>query len=139
VKYAGFSLVEVMVAILVLGIALVGLTHGIATALGSTKESELQTTAALFAAGRIELVRAEGLLVDGESEGECGEGLSLYRWRQTIRSAEIDGLHDITVTVESSASGRSIYELRTLLFEIPTDSTTKDKDSKTRKKENRKK
>ena len=47
---SGFSLIEVMVAILILGIALVGLTQGISTALGSSKESELQTTAAAFGA-----------------------------------------------------------------------------------------
>ena len=47
----GFSLVEVMVAVLILGVALAGLTEGITTALSSNKESELQTTAALIAAG----------------------------------------------------------------------------------------
>jgi len=41
---AGFSLIEVMVAIFDPGIALAGLTTGITTALGSSKESELQTT-----------------------------------------------------------------------------------------------
>ena len=56
---AAFSLVEVMVAIVILAIALTGLTQGITTALGSSKESELQTTAALFAAGQIELLRAQ--------------------------------------------------------------------------------
>jgi prepilin-type N-terminal cleavage/methylation domain-containing protein len=48
---AGFSLIEIMVAILILGIALVGLTQGITSSLTASKESELQTTAALIAAG----------------------------------------------------------------------------------------
>jgi len=52
-QIAGFSLVEVMVAVMILGVALVGLTQGITTALSSTKESELQTAAALIAAGRL--------------------------------------------------------------------------------------
>ena len=68
---AGFTLVEVMVAILILGIALVGLTQGITTALVSSKESELQTTAALFAAGQIELLRAGKDLTDGTGNGDC--------------------------------------------------------------------
>jgi prepilin-type N-terminal cleavage/methylation domain-containing protein len=128
-RNAGFSLVEVMIAILILGVAIVGLTQGITTALGSTKESELQTTAALFAAGQIELLRAEGGLVDKETDGECGGGLELYHWKQTVTSTQIDGLHEVAVTIESTRDGKPIYELRTFLFERPDDSTDK-KDSK---------
>jgi len=73
---AGFSLVEIMCAIVILGIALVGLTQGITTALSSSKESELQTTAALIAAGKIEMLRADGYVLDGITEGEGGEGPS---------------------------------------------------------------
>jgi prepilin-type N-terminal cleavage/methylation domain-containing protein len=121
-RNSGFSLVEVMCAILILGVALAGLTQGVTTALTSNKESELQTTAALLAAGRIETLRAEGYITDGESQGECGEGLALYRWRQTISSTGIDGLHDVAVVVENAKSGKAIFDLRTMLFEPPYDS-----------------
>ena len=123
---AGFSLLEVMVAILIMGIALVGLTQGITTALGSGKESELQTTAALFAAGQIEELRAEGDLTDGETSGGCGEGLSLYQWQLTVKPTSIDGLHDVQVVVQDTRNGSTIYELRTQLFEAPEDSTSSD-------------
>jgi len=113
-----------MCAILILGIALVGLTQGLATALGSTKESQLQTTAALIAAGQIETLRADGFLVDGDTEGDGDAGLSLYHWKQSVTSTSIDGLHEVTVVVENSRSGRTIYELRTLLFDPPSDSTS---------------
>ncbi len=128
---AGFSLVEVMVAILVLGIALVGLTQGITTALGSSKESELQTTAALFAAGQIELLRAQGGLMDEDTDGDCGTGLELYHWKQSVTLADIDGLHDVLVTIQSTRDGKTIYELRTLLFERPDDSLDKQEAQKT--------
>jgi prepilin-type N-terminal cleavage/methylation domain-containing protein len=127
---AGFSLVEVMVAILILGIALVGLTQGITTALVSSKESELQTTAALFAAGQIELLRAEKELTDGTENGDCGAVLPLYRWKQTVSPTDIGGLHDVDVVVENSQTGAEIYELKTLLFEIPDDSSGKTKTTK---------
>jgi general secretion pathway protein I len=131
---AGFSLVEVMVAILILAIALVGLTQGLNTALSSSKDSELQTTAALFAQGKIEELRAGGDITDGNDEGDCGAGLELYRWKQTITPGDVDGLHDVEVTVENTQTGQEIYSLRTLLFEPPEDSTTtesgKSKDSK---------
>jgi prepilin-type N-terminal cleavage/methylation domain-containing protein len=119
----GFSLIELMCAILILGIGLVGLTHGLTTALSSSKESEVQTSAALIAAGRIETLRAEGYIREGLEEGECGEGLSLYRWKQSITSSTIEGLHEVEVVVENSKSGKSIYELRTLLFDPPATST----------------
>jgi len=118
---AGFSLVEVMCAILILGIGLVGLTQGITAALRSSKESELQSSAALLAAAQIETLRAEGYVMDEETEGDCEDDLSLFRWKQSITSTDIDGLHEVKVVVENSKSGKAIYELRTLLFDPPLD------------------
>jgi general secretion pathway protein I len=127
---AGFSLIEVMIAILILGVALVGLTRGITSALGSSKDSEQQTIAALFAAGQIEQLRAEGGIVDGDTDGDCGDALPLYSWKQSILPGEIDGLHKVTVTVQSAQTGQEIYELRTLLFERPDDSADKQEEQK---------
>ena len=123
-RNSGFSLVEVLCAILVLGIGLAGLTQAVSTALTSNKESELQTTAALFAAGIIEQLRADGFITDGVTEGDCGENLTLYRWKQSVTPAGLEGLHDVTVLVENAKTGQAIYELRTLLFEAPMDSST---------------
>ncbi len=131
---AGFSLVEVMVAILILGIALAGLTTGITTALGSSKESEQQTTAALFAAGQIETLRAEGGLVDGEKNGVCGAGDAPYRWKQTISPTTIEGLHEVDVVVENSGDGRLILDLKTMLFEPVADPATVRENARNKKK-----
>ncbi len=133
---SGFSLIEVMCAILILGIALVGLTQGITTALSSSKETELQTSAALIAAGQIETLRAEDYLEDGITEDTCGDDLPLYQWTQTISSTDIDGLHEVKVVVENANTGKEIYELRTLLFDpdYPGQDDAKDKKNKTRKK-----
>jgi general secretion pathway protein I len=129
---AGFSLIEVMVAILILAIALTGLTAGITTALGSSKESELQTTAALFAAGQIELLRAQTDWTDGTDQGDCGAGLPLYRWQQTISPTDTDGLHEVDVVVQNAQTGGSIYELKTMLFQIPADASSKGKSGKSK-------
>jgi len=128
---------------MILGIALVGLTQGITTALSSSKESELQTTAALIAAGKIEMLRADGYVLDGTTEGEGGEGLSLYRWKRSVTSTSVDGLHEVSVVVEDSKTGTTIYELRTLLFDPPSysssDGSSDRKDPlKTRKRERKK-
>jgi len=129
---AGFTLIEIMVAIVILAIALTGLTQGLTTALSSSKESELQTTAALFAAGQIELLRAQTDWTDDTEEGDCGTALPNYRWRQTVSPAQIDGLHEVDVVVENAQTGAAIYELKTLLFQIPTDTDSKAKPAKRR-------
>ena len=55
----GFSLIEVMVAVLVLGVAVAGLVRGLTTSMALHKDSERLTVAALMASGRIELLRAD--------------------------------------------------------------------------------
>ncbi len=130
----GFSLIEVIVAVAILSIALVGLAHGISTALGSSKESELQTTAAMYAAGLIENLRAEGGLMDGQTQGDCGQELPLYRWTESISAAGVDGLHQVEVSIQNTRSGQEVYALRTLLFEVPADSDSKKQDAKSKKK-----
>jgi prepilin-type N-terminal cleavage/methylation domain-containing protein len=122
----GFSLVEVLCAILILGVGLVGLVQGVTTALSSSKEAEVQTTAALFAAGQIETLRADGFVIEGETDGTCGPDLDAYQWRQTVSQTAIEGLFDVLVAVEHSTTGKTIYELETLIFDplSVTDSTT---------------
>lgn len=126
----GFSLIETMLAILILGTGLVGLTHGITGALRASKESELQTKAALFAAGQIEILRAESFILEGETDGDCGSGLANYGWRQTVTPGSIEGLFDVQVVVQESDTGKEVYTLRTLLFDQPLSST----DEETKKK-----
>ena len=114
-----FSLVELMCAIVILGVGVVGLTQGITTAVRSSKEAEIQTAAALLAAGRIETLRADEILIAGEDEGEMSGGLSLYRWKESIVTTSIDGLFEVTIAVENTETSQKIYELQTLLFDPP--------------------
>ncbi len=118
-RRAGFSLLEVMCAILILGIGLVGLTQGITTALGSSKDAEIQSAAALLAAGQIETLRAEGYVIEGESEGEGTGTLSDYTWVQNVVETQPEGLYEVTVTIRRTATSEDIFELKTLLFDPP--------------------
>ncbi len=125
----GFSLIELLCAILILGVGLVGLTQGITTALTSSKESEVQTAAALIAAGCIETLRADGIILAGEEESEEGAVPAPYRWKQSITRTSIDGLFNVKVVVENSRTGKGIYELETLLFDPPLLSSTSSSSS----------
>ena len=136
---SAFSLVEVMCAILILGIAIVGLTEGLTTALVSNKEAEIQSAAALLAAGQIETLRADGYLLEGETEGQGDGGLSGYKWRQTVTETRIEGLYEVTVVVEQANNGQEIFELKTMLFDPPvirdTPTNSRDKNKNKRRRE----
>ena len=123
---SAFSLIETMLAILILGTGLVGLTQGITAALRASKESELQTKAALFASGQIETLRAESFIVEGDTDGDCGPGLENYTWQQTVKPAGLEGLFDVQVIVRESETAKEVYALRTLLFDMPLSTTEED-------------
>jgi prepilin-type N-terminal cleavage/methylation domain-containing protein len=116
---AGFSLVEVLCAILILGIGVAGMTQGVASALRSSKESELQTQAVLLAASRLEMLRAEGWYVEGEMEGTGPGALADFRWHESIQAADLEGLYEVSVTVRHGERETPLYELKTLLFDPP--------------------
>jgi hypothetical protein len=48
----------------------------------------------------------------------------------TINPAGLDGLHDVTVTVEQAKTHKPICELQTLLFEAPDSPTTEEPPNK---------
>lgn len=116
-RQSAFSLVEVMVAVFVLSVGLVGLARGITTALVSSKEAELYNQAVDVADNRLETIRADDLFSDGETEGDSGP----FKWRQTIAPAGIDGLHQVEVAVERSGSPGTLFTLRTFLYLTPTE------------------
>jgi len=119
---AGFSLIEVLCAILILGVGLVGLSEGITLALRSSKDSERGTQAIQLATSWMEELRAKGILTAGEEEGDCGKEFPQYGWNQKIESTPTDGLYEVTVTVEHAPTKDVLYELNTLLFEMPPSS-----------------
>ena len=113
----GFSLLEVMVAVAVLAVAVTGLTRGLTTALGSSRDSAHYTQAVQLAENRLEFLRADGLFFDGETTGTEGA----FTWRQTISTTATEGLHEVRVAVEREAGEPPIYELATLLYQTPSD------------------
>jgi len=119
----------VMVAILILGVGIAGLTQGITTGLASSKESGLQTTAALLAAGWIEEYRADGYVIEGEDEGEFAEPFAQFKWTQSTLATSIDGLYEITVTIGKANEEKPVFELKTMLFDPPLESSQTETNS----------
>ena len=127
-------MIEVMCAILIMGVALVALTRGLTSALGSTKDSEVQTTIVGLAAGQIETLRAGAVFTDETTEGDFGDSFPKYKWEQTVAPGGLDGLHQVDVAIKDARSGTTLYKLTTLLFDSDYPSST-ESDAKQKKRD----
>lgn len=81
----GFSLLEVLVAFAILGIAIGVLLQIFATGLRSVALSEEYTYAALWAESRLAEIGVTEVLEEGEAAGELSNG---YRWRSVVAPYE---------------------------------------------------
>ncbi len=115
----GFSLAEILCAVVVLGIALVGLAEGITVSLRMGKEAERYTSAVLLATGRMETIRAEGDFIAGEETGDFGDEFALYTWSQNLSETGLGGLHSVRVEVLLDSTKEQLYKLEALLFQVP--------------------
>lgn len=120
----GFSLIELLCAVLILGIGMVGLVEGMNTALRSSKESERQSAAAFLAQGQIELMRADGYVTEGDDDGDFDAPMDAYAWKQSVVETTPEGLYEVTVTITDAASGDEIFELKTMLFDPPLETNS---------------
>ena len=124
-RQSGFSLIELLFSVLILGVGIAGMTRGVTAALSANKESEIQTKATLFAAGRIELMRSEGFYISGETEGDCGVAVPGHSWQTTLQETDSEGLfHMVVRIVPTNAIDRITVSLETMLFEPPVGLTS---------------
>lgn len=116
---AGFSLVELMLAVFILAVGLTGLTHGITTSLQSSKVSEVQSMAAHLASGLLEMIKAEGLILEGEDEGTFGDTYPQFTWKSVLTETDLEGLFEVRVVILDKEGNKQHFELTTLLFDPP--------------------
>jgi len=123
---AGFSLVEILVAIVILGFGLVGMSQAITTALSASQDAEHHTTAVMLAAGQMEELVMDPLLTAGENEGVFEAVFPGYRWKTSVVETDQDGLLEATVSIEKGESTVSVFELKTLVFIQPMTSSEEE-------------
>ncbi len=98
----GFTLIEMIVATIVLAIGVVGASAAFNMA---TKASSVATdlqTAAMLAQQQLEQteVNAQGSITPGDSDGEFGNDFPGFKWHQSITSTDYTYLFQVTVTVK---------------------------------------
>ena len=122
-KEAGFTLLEVMVAIALMGIALTAVLGSQSQGVSLASEAKFNTTAALLAQGKIaeiELATLEDLISDS---GDFGEDFPGYLWEVTVRDIVLDEAEDasdhvkqIDVEVFWGENKRYYYRFRLYRF-----------------------
>ena len=98
----GFTLMEILVAMMILSIALVIIFHQFSGALNGGHVSESYTRAVWHAREKMDEVLLYATLSEDVQAGDFGDG---YRWRYRIEQAtsgprlNLQGFADLTVTV----------------------------------------
>ena len=100
----GFTLLEVMVALSILGIALTVLIQLFSGGLRQAKNSRDYTKAVLYAKQVMEEMAMQEYLTEGVEQGDLAEG---YRWQVTISPQEISTEEDFPL---------ELYRLRVDIF-----------------------
>jgi len=115
---AGFSLVEMVAALLIFSVAVVALLQVLAACLRATGTCENHARAALLAQGLMEETLAEGDLAAGEESGDLDERLPGATWVRVVNETDTTDLYEIQVSLAWPERGRQReFELTTLAVE----------------------
>jgi len=113
-----FSLVELLAALTILGVAVLGILDVVAACARNTSTVMGHTRAVLLAREKIEETLAEQAFVTGTDSGTFGPAGPRHAWHREIETTETDGLYEITVTVTWDEQGvEKRYALTTLAAE----------------------
>ena len=106
---AGFTLLEVIVSLAIMGVGLVAVLEAYGAAMRLSVQDEFLTTATLLATGKMQEVMKETYITVGTDEGAFGDEFEDFRWTVEIADSEIEGLELVTVTVYWEAAEREDY------------------------------
>jgi len=91
----GFTLVEVVVALLIFGLAFAVLARIVQTGVLQSARAETMTTATLLARSQLARIGVDVPVAAGELEGDAGGG---FRWRIVVRRAALEDGQDDPAT-----------------------------------------
>jgi len=112
----GFTLVELLAALALIGIALPVLLHAITTASRMTSVAKRKTEATTLAQGKVEELVATRAWQSGQMSGDFGENFPEYRWSAALANWDATTMQELDVTVTWSLGAREMsIKLSTLV------------------------
>jgi type II secretion system protein I len=98
-RQSGFTLLELMVALVILALGIVGLMRAVSQGMAATAQIRDVTTATTLAQMKMEELASHVADLPAESSGDFGDEAPAFSWRATAESTDIEGLKRITVVV----------------------------------------
>ncbi|MCP4644732.1 MAG: prepilin-type N-terminal cleavage/methylation domain-containing protein [bacterium] len=119
---AGYSLVELVAALTIFSLAVVGVMELFSTCLRTTSASMGYTQAVYLAQAMLEEHIVEDSLYPGSDSGECGESFPGHTWEMEVEEMDQQqGLVRVELTVMWTERGREHeYTLATMIAERDT-------------------
>jgi len=107
-KAVGFTLIEIIIAVTILGLALVAVLQVFSIGMSSARRSQKVTMAVSVASNIMEEVISRDIIEDGFEQGSI-EGLGID-YSIDIQPGTLEGLHEVQVAVSWTGSGKA-FEL----------------------------
>ena len=117
-RQKGFSLLEVLLALTIFGIAFVGIIEGITVHLRAESLAEDTTRAAILAQNVLEDIRCEENFIPRTESGEYSHENLGFKWEYELDETETDNLYKVTIII-SFHDGRRLrkYQLESFIAE----------------------
>ena len=117
-KDAGFTLLEVMVALAVIGVALVAVLRSLAMSVNASNESRNISVATFLAKGLMAEIENRGFPDLEETSGDFKEEYPGFRWERNVSDTGMEDLVKVTARViwQDGAHEKKV-ELVTLITE----------------------
>jgi Tfp pilus assembly protein PilV len=112
-RHAGFTLVEMVVATILLFVGGVAAMMCISSALRITSAAEAHSRAAILAERRLaELETQPDLITSGDQQGDFGDQYPGYQWTQTVEPTDLADVSRITLVItwpNGVRQGRAVF------------------------------
>lgn len=108
-KQAGFTLIEVLAALLIFSVAIIGLTHAGTESARAVSAIDQKMLAGIVADNQLVLSRQEALKI-GVETGEETAMSRTFEYEVETRATDIAGFHEIVVKVKAKDRSQIIIE-----------------------------
>jgi len=111
-RYTGFTLIEVMVALVIVSLALAGVAASMGQMIDTANTMRDRTFASWIAQNKIAEMRLAGVIPEvGESSGEVDYANTTWAWTANVAETGVENLMKVDVTVTYAGSDDRIRQV----------------------------